>query len=121
MEIKKTFSEELLRDVNIEEYVGIRYQLSDGKGNLLEDTDTRDILHEMANRIIKLRESASEYIEQRVAESDKDNAALGLLTSVEIDEVKAHITSARNVYQERKAQILACNSLEELEQLNWSN
>lgn len=116
--VKQTFKEAIFADVDLDTYRGKRYTLSDGKGNIIEDTDDREIFHEMAQKILYYRERTSEAIEKAITPQEQVNAALGLESATRITDI---ITAAKQRYQSFKADLLAANTLEEVEIKNWSD
>lgn len=119
--IKESFDDPILTNVDLTTYTGNRYSLSDGKGNILEDTDTRDIFHEMALALINFRIMATEELEASLSASDRENAALGLASSEDATRVANTITAVKTKYQNKKALVLNCNTLLEVEQIRWED
>jgi hypothetical protein len=112
-------SDPQIAGVDLESYIGRRYQLSDGKGNILEDSDTRDIFAEKA---LKLKQFKQQALDETLAVApvvDQLNALAGRLSTADKSTVDTAIANTRTKYAAKKQLVLGALSLEELEGVDW--
>jgi len=69
--------------------------------------DKRDFYHCVEHQLKIIREQAKEYILAIAPEYKQRNAALGLLSQQETDDIKNQIQNIRNISNQKEAEILA--------------
>jgi hypothetical protein len=110
-----------VKDIKLDDYEGVRQQLSDGKGNILEDTDSRDIFAEKARKLKEFKIQAFEDTTENASIIDQINALSGRLSSAETTAINTVVVSTRQKYQTKKQQILDATTLDQVDSINWED
>ena len=107
--------------LDLESYTGKRHTLFDGKGNVLEDTDTRDIRYEKAIKIKELRDCCGNDILSKAPIHKQLNAAAGRLTADEKNALNKIIDDCKAKLEAKKAAIIAETDIEKLALHKWED
>lgn len=114
-------SDPQVSSVDLEEYSGESYELSDGNGNILSKTDTRDIFAFKAEKLKDFKERAFEEVILEAPVLDQINAAAGRLSGEETTAINNTISGIRSKYQVKKQAVLGALTLDEVDAIQWED
>lgn len=96
-------------------YKGRKYEVSDGKGNVIESGDTRILSAEKYIKAREFREATFNEITAKYSMIDQANALAGRLTAEEAAAMNTFIDTVRAKYKSYKDTIASATNFEEVE------
>jgi hypothetical protein len=98
-------------------YRGVKYELCDGKGNVLFRQDTRDLKFEQLAKLRIINDKASEDILENAPLYKQLNSLAGRLTDNEESELNTHINNIRTAVRANKLKVMQAATLDELDKI----
>ncbi len=119
----KETREPSLSAVELKDYVGKKLEVSDGRGNVVERVDSRDIASEKKRKLEEFKKLGFEEAASTLPITDQLNIILsfiaGTISRAEVVAKIKAVSDSKTKYAEKKALVLAAKTLDELEKVTW--
>ena len=115
--------EPTLKEVDTDSYRGVKLEVSDGKGNIIESSDTRELAAEKKKKLAEFKRIGFEEAAAGMPITEQMNTVLGFIAGVYskrdvVDRLQG-VQDVKDKYASKKAQVMAAATLEELEEVIW--
>lgn len=120
---KTNTDEPTLKNVDTESYRGVKLEVSDGKGNIIESSDTRELAAEKKKKLAEFKKVGFEEAASNMPITEQMNTILGFIAGVftkqDVINRLRSVQDIKDKYAAKKAEVMAATTFEELEEVIW--